>query len=96
MDIQYIDHFTIRSRPQDVEALRDFYGNVLGLRPGLRPDFSFLGYWMHLGDRPVVHIAGSLPVDGPIASKGLSPSNRIGIKESGVRRERNERTRNPA
>jgi catechol 2,3-dioxygenase-like lactoylglutathione lyase family enzyme len=70
MDIRYIDHFTIRSRPQDVEALRDFYGDVLGLRPGLRPDFRFPGYWMYLGDRPVVHIAGSLPVDGPIAPKG--------------------------
>ncbi|HUZ64228.1 MAG TPA: VOC family protein [Acetobacteraceae bacterium] len=70
MDLQHIDHVTIRGRPQDVDGMRDFYRNVLGLRPGPRPDFAFPGYWMYLGDTPVVHIAGSLPADGPAAPAG--------------------------
>jgi catechol 2,3-dioxygenase-like lactoylglutathione lyase family enzyme len=70
MDIQYIDHFTIRSRPQDLDALHDFYADVLGLRAGRRPGFGFPGYWMYLGDRPVVHLAGSLPADGQAAPEG--------------------------
>lgn len=70
MDLQHIDHFTIRARPQDVDALCDFYRSVMGLHPGPRPDFAFPGYWMYLGDSPVVHLAGTLPADGAAAPAG--------------------------
>lgn len=70
MNLEFIDHVTIRSRPQDIETLRDFYTEVLGLHPGPRPDFSFPGYWMYLHDRAVVHLAGTQDADAPSAPAG--------------------------
>lgn len=65
MQLAGFDHVTIRTRPQDVDALRDFYQDVVGLQAGPRARFSFPGYWMYLGGQPVVHLAGTLPADGP-------------------------------
>ena len=65
MNLAGLDHVTIRTRPQDVDALRDFYRDVVGLHEGRRANFTFPGHWMYLGDRPVVHLAGTLPPDGP-------------------------------
>ncbi len=65
MDLAGLDHVTIRTRPQDVDALRDFYRDVVGLHEGRRANFSFPGHWMYLADRPVVHLAGTLAPDAP-------------------------------
>lgn len=74
IQLRGFDHCTIRVRPQDVDALRDFYGDVLGLRSGKRPDFSFPGHWMYLGETAVVHIAGTLDPAGPPAPVGAPGS----------------------
>ena len=65
MDLAGLDHVTIRTRPQDVDALRDFYRDVVGLAEGRRANFSFPGHWMYLGGRPVVHLAGNLAATAP-------------------------------
>ena len=49
------DHVNIRV--SDQEAVRDFLINVVGVSVGPRPAFSFPGYWLYLGDQPVVHLA---------------------------------------
>ena len=54
------DHYTLRCREDEIAGLIRFYREVLGLRPGPRPAFSFAGAWLYLGDRPVVHVAGTL------------------------------------
>ncbi len=54
------DHVNVRVTEQ--EAVRDFLMKVLDLRVGPRPAFSFPGYWLYLGDQPVVHLA---PRDKP-------------------------------
>jgi catechol 2,3-dioxygenase-like lactoylglutathione lyase family enzyme len=41
----------------DVDATRDFYRDVLGFQEGHRPELGFLGYWLYLGETPVIHIA---------------------------------------
>jgi catechol 2,3-dioxygenase-like lactoylglutathione lyase family enzyme len=45
----------VNTRSLDVERTRDFYVR-LGLRVGDRPPFASRGYWMYLGDHPVVHL----------------------------------------
>jgi len=60
MQILHMDHMTIRCRPEDLPAMEAFYGGVLGLVPGRRPDFDFPGIWFYLGGQPVVHIAARL------------------------------------
>ncbi len=54
------DHVNIRV--SDQEAVRDFLIKVVGVSDGPRPPFSFPGYWLYLGDQPVVHLA---PRDAP-------------------------------
>lgn len=56
MGIDAIDHYTILAH--DVDASRDFYVDVLGLRDGERPPFDFPGAWLYVGDVPTVHLVG--------------------------------------
>ena len=45
----------VNSRSADVERTKDFYVR-LGLRVGDRPPFASRGYWLYLGDQPVLHL----------------------------------------
>lgn len=49
------DHINIRV--SDQEAVRDLLAEVVGLTVGPRPPFNFHGYWLYLGDQPLVHLA---------------------------------------
>ena len=56
-----LNHFSIRSL--DLAACERFYTQVLGLRVGPRPPFTFPGLWLYEGDTSVwgnamVHIIG--------------------------------------
>jgi len=57
MQLDHIDHLNIRCRLEDLPAMQHFYGDVLGLRAGPRPNFATPGIWFYLGDNPVVHIS---------------------------------------
>lgn len=50
------DHVNIRTA--NLETMVAFYGEILGLHPGRRPDFDFPGAWLYLGDRAYVHLVG--------------------------------------
>ena len=50
-----LDHFLIRAR--ELDQMRDFFSDVIGLEVGPRPDFQFRGYWMYSENMPVVHLA---------------------------------------
>lgn len=54
MPIQTLDHINIRTA--NLEEMIDWYGDVLGLKPGPRPGFSFGGAWLYAGDTAVVHL----------------------------------------
>jgi catechol 2,3-dioxygenase-like lactoylglutathione lyase family enzyme len=49
-----LDHVNVRT--SNLEGLRAFYVDVLGLRVGPRPRFSFGGQWLYCGDAPVLHL----------------------------------------
>jgi catechol 2,3-dioxygenase-like lactoylglutathione lyase family enzyme len=61
-----LDHATLRTH--DLEGTRAFFEAVLEMKPGYRPAFSFPGYWLCAGDKPIVHLipghGGSLGHDG--------------------------------
>jgi catechol 2,3-dioxygenase-like lactoylglutathione lyase family enzyme len=61
MPIGRFQHINIRT--PDVERARDFYVHALGLRVGDRPPFTSIGYWLYLGDVPVVHLVQVAPHD---------------------------------
>src|SRR3954468_24492774 len=53
MAIRAFQH--VNTRSADVERTREFYER-LGVRAGDRPPFASRGYWMYLGDQPVLHL----------------------------------------
>jgi catechol 2,3-dioxygenase-like lactoylglutathione lyase family enzyme len=49
-----MNHFTVLT--DDVERTTAFYGELLGLHPGERPELSVPGVWLYAGGHPVLHI----------------------------------------
>ena len=59
MQIEKLDHVNVRTTQLD--TMIDWYTNILGMRKGDRPNFSFPGAWMYAGEAAPVHLVG---VDG--------------------------------
>lgn len=59
--VRGIHHFTIRCSNTELERLRDFYCDVLGMKEGPRPNFGFPGHWLYVGDVALLHLAAILP-----------------------------------
>lgn len=82
-----LNHFSVRTL--DLEASRRFYGEVLGLTVGPRPDFPFPGLWMYRGDHAdvanaVVHLIGIDP-NAPQGLQGyLGERDLAGLSGSGA------------
>ena len=55
MPITKLEHYLVLT--DDIDATKDFYQDVLGFVVGKRADLGFAGYWLYLGDVPVIHIA---------------------------------------
>ena len=54
MSVGTLDHFNIRTaKLQDTVR---FYEDILGLKSGDRPNFSFPGAWIYSEGKPVVHL----------------------------------------
>ena len=63
MPVHRFSHYNIRSDLSTIEALRQFYVDVLSFRVGERPPFSSRGFWLYLGDLPVMHLVEGDPGD---------------------------------
>jgi catechol 2,3-dioxygenase-like lactoylglutathione lyase family enzyme len=61
MAIDGLNHFTVLT--DDVANTVRFYGSVLGLFPGERPNFEFPGAWLYAHGRAVLHIVGGRPAE---------------------------------
>ncbi len=85
MRITHIDHYNIRLKPSDLQEIRDFYVNVLGLTEGARPHFNFPGYWLYGGaEAAILHLAATLPeqADGISPDKPTGQFDHISLKAS--------------
>src|SRR5207302_3747385 len=69
MPLSHIEHFLVAA--DDIDATRDWYARVLGMKPGPHPDFGFPVHWMYLGERDIVHIGPSARGAGEIQKKYL-------------------------
>src|SRR5712671_621396 len=74
MPISHIEHFLVAA--DDIDATRDWYARVLGMKPGAHPDFGFPVHWMYLGDTDIVHIGPSARQAGEIQKKFLGRTSR--------------------
>ncbi len=54
MSVGVLDHFNVKTTKLD-ETVK-FYDDVLGLKPGDRPNFAFPGAWIYSEGRAVLHL----------------------------------------
>jgi catechol 2,3-dioxygenase-like lactoylglutathione lyase family enzyme len=78
-------HLNIRCNEKDLPAIEKFYGDVLGLKKGYRPDFKFGGIWLYDGDDPIVHVSARFP-EGYVAKhdRHSGSVDHIAFKASGA------------
>ena len=56
-DATFIHHMGITAPAAVLDEVVAFYDDILGLKPGYRPEFGGLrGYWLYSGDRPIIHL----------------------------------------
>jgi catechol 2,3-dioxygenase-like lactoylglutathione lyase family enzyme len=74
----HIEHFLVAA--DDIDATRDWYARVLGMKSGPHPDFGFPVHWMYLGDVDIVHIGPSAKMAGDIQKKYLGRTSQGGAR----------------
>ena len=65
MAIDGMNHFTVLTK--DLDATRDFYIGILGLKEGYRPPLGFPGMWLYAGAQPILHVVAGRPLPDPPA-----------------------------
>ena len=74
MTVRGIDHINFRGSAKSLEALRAFYGDVLGLQTGPRPPLQSSGLWLYAGDAPIVHLVETPDAEVIEARSGAAPA----------------------
>ena len=62
-----LNHYNIRVPEALLEPVKDFYGRLLGIVPGPRPQTRSRGYWLYAGTQPIVHLS-TAPSDSQISA----------------------------
>lgn len=80
--ITAMNHFTVLT--DDLDRTLAFYVDLLGLKPGERPDLGFPGAWLYVDGRAVLHIIAGreLPQQaaGVLDHMAFSASNLASVK----------------
>jgi catechol 2,3-dioxygenase-like lactoylglutathione lyase family enzyme len=63
-----IQHASVNTHGTSLDALAQFYGDVLGLPLAPRPELGVDGYWFDAGAGSQVHV-----IDAPAAGSGIDP-----------------------
>ena len=82
MPISHIEHFLVAA--DDLDATRDWYARVLGMKPGPHPDFGCPVHWMYLGDVDIVHIGPSAKNANEIQKKYIGRTSQDEGKGTGA------------
>jgi len=82
MPLSHIEHFLVAA--DDIDATRDWYARVLGMRSGPHPDFGFPVHWMYLGEVDVVHIGPSARAAGENQKKYLGRTSGKSAQDDGT------------
>src|SRR5438132_5208805 len=82
MSLSHIEHFLVAA--DDIDATRDWYARVLGLKSGPHPDFGFPVHWMYAGDVDLIHIGPSAKQAGENQKKYLGRTSGKSAQEDGT------------
>ena len=61
MPVTGINHYNLRADRATLDALKDFYVSIVGLRLGHRPPFKSFGYCLYIGAHDVLHLTEAGP-----------------------------------
>ena len=84
MAISGFQHLNIRCAESDLPAIEKFYGDVLHLKVGPRPNFPFNGLWLYDGDDPIVHVSGRFPKGTIVKDLHSGSVDHVAFKASGA------------
>ena len=79
--IKQLDHVNVRTSRLD-EMVR-WYGEMLGMTTGPRPDFDFPGAWLYAGDDAIIHLVGQEKTPG--ADEGDLRLEHFAISATGLK-----------
>ena len=57
MPVTGFSHYNLRADRATLDALREFYVDLVGMRVGSRPPFASFGYWLYIGEQAVLHLS---------------------------------------
>ena len=77
-------HLNIRCAESDLPAIEKFYGDVLSLKKGYRPDFMFNGIWLYDGDNPILHVGARFATGSTIKDHHSGSLDHIAWKATGA------------
>jgi catechol 2,3-dioxygenase-like lactoylglutathione lyase family enzyme len=78
MSVTGLDHFNIRAK--DLDGMRDFFVDIIGLSEGDRPSFEFPGYWLYAGDAgAVIHLVDAERPRGYVSGHGEDDAVGTGV-----------------
>ena len=63
MPVIGLAHYNLRLERGLMDAVRDFYVDVVGLTVGPRPAFISIGYWLYAGGHDILHLSEQRPTD---------------------------------
>jgi len=61
MQVVRFGHINLRGDRALIDALFDFYTQVVGLADGARPPFNRFGYWLYQGQHDLIHLIEASP-----------------------------------
>ena len=64
--------------------IEKFYGSILGLTVGYRPDFPNDGLWLYLDKHPLIHVVVRFPDDWPGSNEKLSSWDHVAFDVTGL------------
>ncbi|MGH8616498.1 MAG: VOC family protein [Burkholderiales bacterium] len=77
-------HVNIRCAAEDLPAIEKFYGEVLGMKSGYRPNFPFAGAWLYSGDEPLIHVGARFPKNQFAGEKHNATFDHVAFAATGV------------
>jgi len=83
--IKALDHISLTTTAPAMEALRDFYRDVLGMETGFRPAMGVAGYWLYANSKPIVHLNLEMPGQPLDTSPTTGPIHHVSFRGVGLK-----------
>ena len=84
MKIEGFLHFNIRCSEADLPAIEKFYGDVMGLKSGPRPNFMAPGMWLYDGSEPILHVGARFKQGSFVKDTHNGTFDHIAFRTSGA------------